>query len=232
MRGTWLVAAALVACLPRSGGRAVAPEPSSTGGVDGVYWLAAGFDGPPQARVVIDGGSLTVHPLGGSPAVAMRISPDKTGFEARATTGATLALQRRPDGGLVVIGADGELALAWRVGPPPPLGGRWVWREPAGPERDALFIARAGTSSMLAVDEAVTYEIWPLVRPEVDAAWVRIAPSGEAWIEIVVPRPDGSWLVRGPRGPTRVLHRRGERPSWLPPAPDLAPPSPVEPDPL
>jgi len=230
MRGTWLLAAALVACAPRSGGRAIAPPPSFTGAVDGVYWLAAGFDGPPQARLVIGDGNLTIHPLGGLPAVSMRISPDKMGFEARAATGATLDIQLRPDGGLAVVGADGGLALAWRVGPPPPIGGRWVLRDVGGGERDALFVPRAGTSSMLTLDESLTYEIWPLVRPEVDAAWIRIAPSGEAWMEIAVARTDGSWLVREPRGPTRVLYRRGDRPTWLPPAPPPAPVPAVEPD--
>jgi hypothetical protein len=220
MRLGMLGAVALIGCAAR-GAPGAGPVSAGSAGIDGIYWVAEGFDGPPTARVEIDGGELTIRPVGGAPSIAMRISPDGDEYEARADNGAILLFRPRPDGGLSVVAPDARVAVGYRVGAlPPDLVGGWVFRAFDGPERRALVVAReAGRPSLLTVDLTTTWEVWPLVRPDVAAAWVRVGPSGDAVIEQIVPRPGGARVLQAAGAAPWILHRDGDRPTWLPPAP-------------
>lgn len=197
--------------------------------IDGTWWIAAGLDGPVQARLEIERGRLELHPIGGRPRIDMNISADGDRFEARAATGAVLSLAERPGDGLVVYGTGGRVAYGFRVGPPvEALAGRWSLRTvQAGVQEVRIVLRPAGRPSLITTG-GVTDEIWPLSRPEVDASWVRVTASDSARIEVVHPAPDDSWIVQGPPGnPALVLHRVGARPRWLPPPPA---PDDTEPD--
>lgn len=220
MRLGMLVVVALTGCAAR-GAPGATPGGAGPAGIDGIYWVAEGFDGPPTARVEIDDGELTLRPVGGGPAIAMRISADRDEYEARAANGAVLQVRPRPDGGIAIVAPDARVAVGFRVGAlPPDLVGGWVFRAFDGSERRALVVAREpGRPSLLTVDLTTTFEVWPLVRADVDAAWVRVGPGGEAVIEHVLPRPGGARVLQTAGRSPWILHRDGDRPTWLPPAP-------------
>jgi len=219
MRAAWWAGIALLACSPKVRIEDYASSESTKPPIDGVYWLAGGFDGPIQARLTIERETLEIRPIGGAPRVDMRITLEGRAYEARAVTGRTIAVYRRPDRGLTLLGDDLNTGLAWRVGPfPEDLAGSWTLREPSGAASEVLLVGRAeGTPSILSSESRGSSELWPLRRPEVAAAWVRV-PAGEApRIEVLQPLPDGSWLIVRPGLEPLVLHRPKKRPIWLPP---------------
>lgn len=230
----WKVGATLV-LLSCTSGRRIPPSLIDDGEalrIDGTWWIAAGLDGPVQARLEIERGLLELHPIGGRPRIDMNISADGDRFEARAATGAVLSLAERPGEGLVVYGTGGRVAYGFRVGPPvEALAGRWSLRVVQAGVREVRIVLRPEGQPSLITTGGVTDEIWPLVRPEVAASWVRVTASDRATIEVVHPAPEESWIVQGPPGdPTLVLHRVGARPRWLPPPPESADAPPSEPE--
>lgn len=218
MRAAGWFGIALLACAPKVRIEDYVGAEAQAASIDGIYWLAGGFDGPVQARLTVERQTLTIHPVGAD-RFDLRISRDGRGYEARATTGRTLQFHRRPEQGFVVVGDDLTTGLAWRVGPfPPELGGTWVLREPSGEASEVLIVGRAeGTASIMTSETLGSTELWPLRRPEVALSWVRVPTGGAPRIEALQPMPDGSWLILRPNQEPLVLHRPKKRPVWLPP---------------